>query len=84
MPEVITNSTAGLHAELETESGSCLSISKFFILGKLSFRLLNLYSLAFYEYVYIHIVCRQRTHAKYFATENQKKKKKATSPPVSN
>lgn len=62
MLEVITNSTAGLHTGLETVNQAVVyQYQNVFILGKYSFRLLNLYSLAFYEYVYVHIVCRQ-TH----------------------
>lgn len=61
MPEAITNCTAGLHPGLETVNQAVVyQYQNVFILGKLSFRLLNLYSLAFYEYVYIHIDCRQK------------------------
>lgn len=64
MPEVITNSTASLYTGLETVNQAVVhQYQNVFILGKLSFRLLNLYSLAFYEYVYVHIDCRQKhTH----------------------
>lgn len=82
MPEVITNSTAGLHTGSgNCEPGSCLSVSECFYPWKAFFQLLNLYSLAFYEYVYVHIVCRQQTHIQYFGTENQKD---TASPPVTN
>lgn len=64
MPEIITNSTAGLHTGLETVNQAVVYPYQIvFILRKLYLRLLNLYSLEFYEYVYIHIYYRQKnTH----------------------
>lgn len=64
MPEIITNSTAGLHTGLETvNQGVVYQYQSVFFLGKLSFRLLNLYSVAFYEYVYVDLDCRPKhTH----------------------
>lgn len=45
MPKVITNSTAGLHIGLETVNQAVVyQYQNVFILGKLSFWLLNLYS----------------------------------------
>lgn len=50
------NSTAGLQTGLETVNQAVVyQYQNVFILGKLSLRLLNLCSLAFYEYVCIHI-----------------------------
>ena len=81
MPEVITNSTAGLYTRLGTVNQAVVyQYQNVFILGKLSFRLLNLYSLAFYEYVYIHVDCRQ----KRIIFWNWEPKWDAVLPPVSN
>lgn len=57
MPEVITSSTAGLHTGLETVTQAVVyQYQNVFIPEKLAFRLLNLYSLTYYEYVFVHIV----------------------------
>ena len=81
MPEVITNITAGLYTRLGTVNQAVVyQYQNVFILGKLSFRLLNLYSLAFYEYVYIHVDGRQ----KRIIFWNWEPKWDAVLPPVSN